>query len=31
MGGISMQLWQKTPSGWKAVFEHASCLRPSRP
>jgi ketosteroid isomerase-like protein len=24
MGGISTQLWRKTSSGWKAVFEHAS-------
>jgi hypothetical protein len=24
MGGISTQLWRKTASGWKVVFEHAS-------
>ena len=24
MGGVSTQLWRKTDSGWKAVFEHAS-------
>ena len=24
MGGVSSQLWQKMPGGWKAVFEHAS-------
>lgn len=24
MGGISTQIWRRTDSGWKAVFEHAS-------